>query len=126
MKKIIATESAPKALGPYSQAVQMNNMVFTSGQIGLNPVTGTLEEGIAAQTRQALANIKAILEKAGFGLDKVVKCTCMLKDLNDFTAMNEVYGEFFKSEPPARATLQACRLPADALIEIDAIAVKYH
>ena len=126
MKKIIATESAPKALGPYSQAVEMNKMLFTSGQIGLNPATGILAEGIEAQTRQTLNNIKAILEAAGYGMQTIVKCTCILKNMNDFAAMNAVYAEFFTSEPPARAAFQACSLPKDALVEIDAVAVKYH
>lgn len=126
MKKIIATECAPKALGPYNQAIEMNKMLFTSGQIGLDPATGMLAEGIEAQTRQTLNNIKAILEAAGYGMQTIVKCTCILKDMSDFAAMNAVYGEFFTSEPPARAAFQACRLPKDALVEIDAVAVKYH
>ncbi len=124
MKKIIATESAPKALGPYNQAVEMNKMLFTSGQIGINPATGILAEGIEAQTRQTLNNIKAILEAAGYGMQIIVKCTCILKDMNDFAAMNAVYAEFFTSEPPARAAFQACRLPKEALVEIEAIAIK--
>jgi len=126
MKKVIASNKAPKALGPYSQAVKVNDMVFTSGQIGVNPTTGELENGIEAQTRQALENIKNILEEVGFGMNTVVKCTCILKDMNDFAAMNAVYGEFFTSEPPARATFQACKLPKDAVIEIDAVAVTHN
>ena len=126
MKKVIASNKAPKALGPYSQAVKVNDMVFTSGQIGVNPTTGELENGIEAQTRQTLENIKNILEEVGFGMNTVVKCTCMLKDMNDFAAMNTVYGEFFTSEPPARATFQACKLPKDAVIEIDAVAVTHN
>lgn len=124
MKKIIHTDKAPKAVGPYSQATEANGMLFISGQLGINPETGQLAEGVEAQTRQVLANMKAILEAAGYEVKDVVKCTCLLKDMNDFKAMNAIYGEFFNSEPPARAAFGVCRLPLDGLVEIEAIAVR--
>lgn len=124
MKKIIHTEKAPKAVGPYSQATEANGMLFISGQIGINPETGIMAEGVEAQTRQVLSNLKAILDKAGYDVKDVVKCTCLLKDMNDFKAMNTIYAEFFNSEPPARAAFGVSRLPLDALVEIEAIAVK--
>lgn len=122
-KVVIKTDKAPKAIGPYSVAIQFGNLVFTSGLIALDPQTGNLVTGgIEAETRQALTNLKYILEAAGSGLDKVVKTTVFLRDINDFGRMNPVYGEFFTENPPARTTLQAAALPRSAAIEIDIIA----
>lgn len=124
MKQIVSTERAPKAIGPYSQAVIVGDMVFTSGQIPLVPETGVfVEGGIAEQTEQVLKNLSAVLEAAGAGLDSVVKTTVFLADMSDFAQMNEVYGRFFQHDPPARSTVQAARLPRDARVEIDAIAL---
>ncbi len=123
MREIISTEKAPPAIGPYSQAVKAGNLLFVAGQIGINPATGQLEEGIEAQTRQALLNLKAILEAAGASLDNVVRVGVFLQDLKDFQAMNTVYAEFFPHSPPARTTVQVTALPRNALVEIDAIAV---
>ena len=124
VKEIVATERAPRAIGPYSQAVRSGNLLFASGQIPIDPATGEfVAGGIAAQTEQVLQNVSAILEAAGAGLDQVVKTTVFLADMDDFTAMNEVYGRFFGENPPARATVQAARLPRDARVEIEAIAV---
>jgi len=122
--KVVATESAPKAIGPYSQAIVTNGMVFVSGQIPINPANGNLVEGpIAEQTRQVMSNLSAILEAAGAGLDKVVKTTVYLKDMGDFQEMNEVYGSHFPDHKPARATVQVAKLPRDVGVEIDCIAV---
>jgi 2-iminobutanoate/2-iminopropanoate deaminase len=124
MKEIIATEGAPRAIGPYSQAVRAGNFVFASGQIPIDPATGEfVPGGIAEQTEQVLKNLTALFAAAGVGLDQIVKTTVFLADMNDFTAMNEVYGRFFSEAPPARATVQAARLPRDAKVEIEAIAV---
>ncbi|MBA3712789.1 MAG: RidA family protein [Pyrinomonadaceae bacterium] len=124
MKQIIVTRNAPHAIGPYSQAVVAGGFVFASGQIPLDPRTGELVEGdVAAQTDQVLRNLTAVLEAAGTGLDRVVKTTVFLADMNDFGAMNEVYGRYFKEEEPARATVEAARLPRDARVEIEAIAL---
>ncbi len=123
MKKIINTPNAPKAIGPYSQAVKTGNLVFVSGQLPLVPETMSfVEGGIKEQTRQALTNAKAILESAGTDLGGVVKTTVLLKDIADFAAMNEVYGEFFKADCPARAAYQVANLPLGALVEIELIA----
>lgn len=125
MNRIIKTQNAPAAIGPYSQAVEKSGMLFISGQIPMNPDSGAIVEGdISVQTRQVLNNIGAILRVAGYAVSDVIKCTCMLKDLNDFQAMNEVYGSFFNERPPARAAFEVARLPKDVLIEIEAIAVK--
>jgi 2-iminobutanoate/2-iminopropanoate deaminase len=125
MKKIIETQNAPQAIGPYSQAVEKSGMLFISGQIPMDPDSGEIVTGdISMQTRQVLNNIDAILKDAGYAVSDVIKCTCMLKDLNDFQAMNEVYGNFFRERPPARAAFEVARLPRDVLIEIEAIAVK--
>jgi 2-iminobutanoate/2-iminopropanoate deaminase len=122
-REVIATENAPGAVGPYSQAIHAGDLVFTAGQLGFDPATGKLVEGgIREQTRQVLKNIAAVLEAAGSSLDKVVKTTVFIEDMGDFGAMNEVYGEFFASEPPARSTVEA-GLALGALVEIDAIAV---
>jgi len=124
VKQIIATEHAPGAIGPYSQAVRAGNLVFASGQIPIDPATGEfVAGGIAEQTEQVLRNLAAVFEAAGVGLNQVVKTTVFLADMEDFTAMNEVYGCFFGEQPPARATVQAARLPRDAKVEIEAIAV---
>ena len=123
MKQIIATDRAPKAIGPYSQAVRAGNLVFASGQIPIDPNTGEfVPGGIAEQTEQVLRNLTAVFEAAGLGLSQVIKTTVFLTDMNDFTAMNEVYGRFFAEQPPARATVQAAGLPRDARVEIEAIA----
>ncbi|MBI2863572.1 MAG: hypothetical protein HYX94_03315 [Chloroflexi bacterium] len=123
VKKIVATSRAPAAIGPYSQAVAAQGLVFVSGQIPIDPATGALvEDGIALQTRQVLNNIKAVLEAAGCSLADVVKTTVFLANLADFSEMNAVFGEFFPSDPPARAALQAAALPRGALVEIEAIA----
>lgn len=124
MKNIIATDRAPRAIGPYSQAVRAGNLVFASGQIPIDPATGQfVPGGIAEQTEQVLRNLTAVFAAAGVGMDQVIKTTVFLADMDDFGAMNEVYGRFFAEEPPARATVQAARLPRDARVEIEAIAV---
>ena len=124
MKEIIQTDRAPQAIGPYSQAVKANGLVFASGQIPIVPQTGEfIAGGIAEQTQQVLTNLTAVLEAAGSDLSKVVKTTVFLLDMQDFGAMNEVYGTFFGEDPPARATVQAARLPRDARVEIEAIAL---
>jgi 2-iminobutanoate/2-iminopropanoate deaminase len=124
MREAIATAGAPKAIGPYSQAVRVGSLLFCSGQIPLDPATGQLVTGdIAAQTRQVFANLGAVLAEAGASFDHVARTTVYLADMNDFAAMNEVYGTFFKAPAPARSTVQAARLPRDARVEIDIIAV---
>ena len=123
MRDAVATDQAPKAIGPYSQAVKTGTLVFVSGQIPLDPATGALIEGdIAAQTHRVMRNLAAILDAAGTSMDAVVRCTVYLADMNDFAAMNEVYGSYFSQPAPARATIQAVRLPKDARVEIDVIA----
>ena len=124
MKEIISTDRAPRAIGPYSQAVHAGNLVFASGQIPTDPGTGNfVPGGVAEQTEQVMKNLSAVLEAAGVALSQVVKTTVFLADMEDFSAMNEVYGRFFGENPPARATVEAARLPRDARVEIDAIAV---
>ena len=123
-KKIVSTEKAPKAIGPYSQAIRTENLVFTAGQVGLDPVTMELvQDGIEAQTRQALTNLKHVLEIADSGLNFVVKTTVFLQDMRDFANMNAIYSEFFPENPPARSTVQVAALPKGALIEIECIAL---
>ncbi len=123
-KEVIATAGAPKAIGPYSQGMRVGDLIFTAGQGGLHPQTGKMVEGgVAAQTRRVMENIAAILEAGGSSMDKVVKTTVFLVDINDFAAMNEVYAEFFPTAPPARTTVAAARLPLGALVEIEAVAV---
>ena len=123
-KQVIATDNAPAAVGAYSQGIIANGFVFTAGQIPLIPGTSDLREGgIEAQTRQVMNNIKGVLEAAGSGLDKVVKTTVFLADINDFAAFNAVYSEFFPTDPPARTTVQAGGLPIGALIEVEAVAL---
>ncbi len=125
MKKIIDTPKAPKAIGPYSQAVEVDGILFISGQLPVNPETGNVVEGgIKEQTHQVLKNIGAILEAAGYSYEDVVKSTVFLKDMNDFAGMNEVYALYYKENPPARAAFQVARLPLDVLIEIETIAIK--
>ena len=124
MREIIQTEHAPQAIGPYSQAVKVNGLVFASGQIPTDPATGQfVAGGIKEQTEQVLKNLSAVLEAAGSNLKQVVKTTVFLIDMDEFVAMNEVYGTFFTEQPPARATVQAARLPRDARVEIEAIAI---
>lgn len=124
MKEIISTENAPGAIGPYSQAVKAGNMVFCSGQIPIDPQTGEfVSNEIGAQTEQVLKNLSAVLKAAGTGFNSVVKTTVFLIDMNDFAAMNEVYAKYFSENNPARATVQAARLPRDARVEIECIAV---
>jgi len=124
VKEIISTENAPGAIGPYSQAIKAGNMVFCSGQIPIDPQTGEfVSQDIAEQTEQVLKNLNAVLEAAGTGLNNVVKTTVFLADMNDFAAMNEIYTGYFSENKPARATVQAARLPRDARVEIDCIAI---
>ncbi|MDQ0089287.1 2-iminobutanoate/2-iminopropanoate deaminase [Paenibacillus anaericanus] len=123
-KNVISTDAAPGAIGPYSQGMQIGELVFTSGQLGLIPETGQFAEGVEAQTAQSLNNVKAILEAAGSGLDKVVKTTVYLKDMNDFAKVNAVYGTFFAQPYPARSAVEVARLPKDGLVEIEVIALK--
>ncbi|MBN1969981.1 MAG: RidA family protein [Candidatus Delongbacteria bacterium] len=125
MKKIIFTENAPKAIGPYSQAVEANGTLYISGQIPMNPVTGKIVEGgIKEQTEQVMQNIKAILEAAGYTFADVVKSTCLIDDMNNFAAMNEVYGKYYTENSPARAAYQVAKLPLGVMVEIETIAVK--
>ena len=124
MRQIIKTEDAPGAIGPYSQAIVAGGFVFLSGQIPLDPATGQfVEGGIAEQTEQVLRNLSKVLEAAGTSIARVVKTTVFLADMGDFAAMNEVYGRFFVENPPARSTVEAARLPRDARVEIDLIAL---
>jgi 2-iminobutanoate/2-iminopropanoate deaminase len=124
VKEIIKTDRAPQAMGPYSQAVKTNGFVYVSGQVAINPATGQfIAGGISEQTEQVLRNLTAVLEAAGTGLDRVIKSTVFLADMADFAAMNEVYAKFFANDPPARATVQAARLPLDARVEIEVIAL---
>jgi 2-iminobutanoate/2-iminopropanoate deaminase len=125
MKEIIATQNAPKAIGPYSQAVRLNGFVFLSGQIPLDPRSGELVTGsIQVQTERVLENMKAVLQAAGLSFDHIVKTTVFVKDLADFPHMNEVYGKYFGMNPPARSTVEVSRLPRDARVEIEAIAIE--
>lgn len=124
MKKVISTDKAPKAIGPYSQAIEANGMLFISGQIPVNPETGNLAEGITDQTRQVMENISAILAEAGYTFENVVKCTCLLDNMDNFKPFNEVYGQYFTSEPPARAAFAVVKLPLGVMVEVEAIAVK--
>ncbi|MNN48362.1 Enamine/imine deaminase [compost metagenome] len=123
-KNAISTTKAPGAIGPYSQGVEIGDLIYTSGQLGLDPVTGELAEGVEKQTVQSLQNVQAILEEAGSGLDKVIKTTVFLKDLGDFTKVNEIYSSFFVEPYPARSAVEVARLPKDGLVEIEVIALK--
>jgi 2-iminobutanoate/2-iminopropanoate deaminase len=121
-KEIIATDKAPRAIGPYSQAVKANGFIFTAGQVAFHPGTGQIVEGdVASQTERVLENLRAVVEAAGSSLDRAVKATVYLKDMGDFAAMNEVYARYFATNPPARSTVEAARLPRDVRVEIDLI-----
>ncbi|GAA7431571.1 RidA family protein [Helicobacter pylori] len=125
MKEVIHSTLAPKAIGPYSQAIATNDLVFVSGQLGIDATTGEFKgTDIHSQTTQSMENIKAILKEAGLGMDSVVKTTILLKSLDDFAVVNEIYGSYFTEPYPARATFQVAKLPKDALVEIEAIAIK--
>jgi 2-iminobutanoate/2-iminopropanoate deaminase len=124
MREIVSTKDAPQAIGPYSQAIKANGFVFTSGQIAIDPATQQVVAGdVAAQTERVLQNLSEILEAAGSGLGKVVRCTVFLKNMDDFAAMNAVYAKYFSSAPPSRSTVEVARLPRDVLVEIDVIAL---
>ncbi|HXM21127.1 MAG TPA: RidA family protein [Terriglobales bacterium] len=124
MREVIATKEGPQAIGPYSQAIRANGFVFVSGQVAIDPATQQVISGdVAVQSDRVLKNLSAILKAAGTGLEKVVRSTVFLKNMGDFTAMNEVYGRYFNSTPPARSTVEVARLPKDALVEIDVIAL---
>ncbi|MBQ3060906.1 MAG: RidA family protein [Lachnospiraceae bacterium] len=123
MKKIISTPKAPAAIGPYSQAIEFNNMIFTSGVIPIDPATNTLVEGdITVQAKQAIGNLAALLKEAGSSTDNVIKTTVFIKDMNDFAKVNEIYAQYFDKDCPARSCVEVARLPKDVLIEIEAIA----
>ena len=124
MKKIIQTNRAPQAIGPYSQAIEANGMLFISGQIPVIPETGQIAEGIEKQTEQVMKNIGAILNEAGYGYEHVVKSTCLLSDMANFKTMNEIYGKYYAVNPPARAAFAVKTLPLNVLVEIETIAVK--
>lgn len=125
MREIISTKDAPQAIGPYSQGIKANGFVFVSGQIPIDPTTQQVIAGdVGAQTDRVLRNLSEILEAAGSGLGKVVRTTVFLKNMSDFSAMNEVYGKYFSSAPPARSTIEVARLPKDVLVEIDVIALE--
>ena len=124
MKKVISTDKAPAAIGPYSQAIEVNGMVYTSGIIPVVPATGEIPEGSVAQAEQAFTNMRNLLEAAGTGMDKVVKTTVFIKEMNDFTAINEVYQKYFTGDYPARSCVEVARLPKDVMLEIEAIALK--
>jgi 2-iminobutanoate/2-iminopropanoate deaminase len=124
MREIVTTKDAPQAIGPYSQAIKANGFIFTSGQVAIDPATQqVVGSDIAAQTERVLRNLSEILEAAGSGLGKVVRSTVFLKNMNDFATMNQVYGKYFSSAPPARSTVEVARLPKDVLVEIDVIAL---
>lgn len=124
-KEIVSTDKAPAAVGPYSQAVRAGNLVYTAGQVALDPATGKMAEGgIEAQVEQALNNLQAVLEAAGSSLDQVIKTTVFLQNMDDFGAMNEVYARFFGGRPPARSAVEVARLPLGALVEIEAVALR--
>jgi 2-iminobutanoate/2-iminopropanoate deaminase len=124
LKEVISTEKGPKAIGPYSQAIKANGFVYTAGQIPFDPSTGQLIQGdVAQQAARVLENLKAIVEAAGSSLEKAVKATVYLKDMNDFTAMNEVYARYFTQNPPARSTVEVSRLPRDVRVEIDLVVI---
>ena len=124
MKKIISTDKAPAAIGPYSQAIEVNNMVFTSGVIPVNPPTGEIPEGIEAQARQAIGNLVALLKESGVEAENVIKTTVFIKNMDDFGKVNEVYSEFFKIDCHSSSCVEVARLPKDVLIEIEAIGLK--
>ena len=124
MREVIATDHAPKAIGPYSQAIRAQGLIFTSGQVAIDPANQQVIAGdVSAQTDRVMKNLTAILEASGSSLEKVLRCTVFLKNMGDFAAMNEVYGRYFKQSPPARSTVEVARLPKDVLVEIDVIAL---
>ena len=124
MKKVISTDQAPAAIGPYSQAIEVNGMVYTSGVIPVVPATGEIPEGSVEQAKQAFTNLSNLLQAAGTSMDQVVKTTVFIKEMNDFAAINEVYAQFFTGEFPARSCVEVARLPKDVMLEIEAIALK--
>lgn len=124
MKKVISTDKAPAAIGPYSQAIEVNNMVYTSGVIPVDPATGEIPDGVGAQANQAFSNLKALLEASGTDIEQVVKTTVFIKEMNDFGRINEIYAKYFTGVYPARSCVEAARLPKDVLLEIEAIATK--
>ena len=124
MKKIISTDKAPAAIGPYSQAIEVNGMIYTSGVIPVNPLTGEIPEGIEAQADQAIGNLAAVLGEAGTSVENVIKTTVFIKEMDDFAKVNAVYAKYFTENCPARSCVEVARLPKDVLIEIEAIAVK--
>jgi len=124
MKTVIATDKAPAAIGPYSQAIEVNGMVYTSGVIPVDPATGNIPEGSVAQANQAFTNLKNLVEASGSSMEKVVKTTVFIKEMNDFAAINEVYAKFFPEPFPARSCVEVARLPKDVMLEIECIAVK--
>lgn len=125
MKKVISTPNAPQAIGPYSQAIEINNMIYTSGVIPINPVNGELIEGdVTDQTRRVFDNLSALLNDAGSSIEKVIKTTVFIKNMDDFSKVNEVYATYFKGDFPARSCVEVARLPKDVLIEVEAIAYK--
>ena len=124
MNTVINSEKAPAAVGPYVQAIRAGNALYASGQLGMNPETGALPEGVEAQTRQSLANVQAILDEAGFAVSDIVKTTVFIRDMNDFAAINAIYTEFFGAARPARSCVEVARLPRDGLVEIEFVAVK--
>ncbi|MDD2958531.1 MAG: RidA family protein [Lachnospiraceae bacterium] len=124
MKKVISTDKAPAAIGPYSQAIEVNGLVYTSGQIPVDPATGAAPEGAAAQAEQAFKNLAALLEAAGSSMAQVIKTTVFIKDMNDFGTINEVYARYFPAPFPSRSCVEVARLPKDVLLEVEAIAVK--
>ena len=124
MKTVIHTEKAPAAIGPYSQAIEINGMIYTSGVIPVNPVTGEIPEGVEAQAEQAIGNLIQLLQAAQSGADRVVKTTVFIKDMNDFAKINEIYAKYFTGDYPARSCVEVARLPKDVLIEIEAIAYR--
>jgi len=124
MREVIATDHAPKAIGPYSQAIRAQGLIFTSGQIAIDPASAQIVAGdVSSQTDRVLKNLSAILQASGSTMEKVLRCTVFLKNMGDFAAMNEVYGRYFKQSPPARSTVEVARLPKDVLVEIDVIAL---
>jgi 2-iminobutanoate/2-iminopropanoate deaminase len=124
MREVIATDQAPQAIGPYSQAIRAQGLIFTSGQIPIDPANSQIVAGdVGAQTDRVLKNLAAVLQASGSTLEKVLRCTVYLKNMEDFAAMNEVYGRYFKQEPPTRSTVEVARLPKDVLVEIDVIAL---
>ncbi len=124
MKRIIVTKNAPAAIGPYSQAIEVNGTLYISGQIPVNPKTGNIADGIKDQTEQVMKNIGAVLKAAGYDYKDVVKSTCLLSDMGNFSAMNEIYGKYYSENPPARAAFAVKKLPLNVLVEIETIAVK--